>query len=239
MNEQYNKTIAKHYSAYRPPLHQIILEHALTKTESFSVGLDIGCGTGYSAIALTKYCSQVYGIEPSEAMLQEATPNEKITYYWGSANSIALSESSIDIVTFAGSLFYAKSSELTQELIRVCRKSAIVIAYDFEILLDDILWQHGIESDKSFSYDHQINFSNDSEFTEIVSDEKQIKFTVTVSELAHLMLSSSYNHNALVEKYGSTDIFSTLVNKLNQVQKQQYTLEANIYFSKYQIKKEG
>lgn len=78
MNEKYDRAIATHYSAYRPPLHDIILEYVLLENEIFSVGLDVGCGTGYSAIALTKYCSQVHGIEPSSSMLQEAIEDEKL-----------------------------------------------------------------------------------------------------------------------------------------------------------------
>lgn len=61
MSEEYDEAIAYHYNAYRPPLHEVILSQVLGKDERFQNGLDIGCGTGYSAIALAKYCSQVYG----------------------------------------------------------------------------------------------------------------------------------------------------------------------------------
>ncbi|WP_425460039.1 methyltransferase domain-containing protein [Exilibacterium tricleocarpae] len=35
----------------------------------------MGCGTGHSALALTKYCSRFHGVEPSRAMLERAMPH--------------------------------------------------------------------------------------------------------------------------------------------------------------------
>ena len=61
MSEEYDEAIAYHYDAYRPPLAEVILSQVLGEDERFQDRLDIGCGTGYSAIALAKYCSQVYG----------------------------------------------------------------------------------------------------------------------------------------------------------------------------------
>lgn len=235
MTEEYNKVIASHYSAYRPPLHDIILEYVLSKNEMFSDGLDIGCGTGYSAIALAKYCSQVYGIEPSRAMLVETIQNEKIRYLLGSGSAVPLSNSSVDIATFAGSLFYAKSLTLIEELKRVCRKKAIIIVYDFEVLVDDILFRCGIDLENSASnYDHAINLSDNSNFTEIIVDNKQIELEVATSALAHILLSVSDNYDAFVKKYDSLNVFSLLVNELKRLQKQ-YNLMANIYFAKYKL----
>ena len=80
MSEYYNQAVANHYSSYRPPIHKMILESVLSNEEVFSKGLDVGCGTGYSTVALAEYCLQVYGIDPSQSMLEEARPHEKITY---------------------------------------------------------------------------------------------------------------------------------------------------------------
>jgi hypothetical protein len=44
--ERYDSTSARHYAAFRPPLHSLILERVIGPSESFQVGLDIGCGTG-------------------------------------------------------------------------------------------------------------------------------------------------------------------------------------------------
>ena len=235
MTEEYNRVVASHYSAYRPPLHKIILEYVLSKNEIFADGLDIGCGTGYSAIALARYCSQVYGIEPSSAMLSEATQHERIRYLPGFGEAIPLLSSSVDIVTFAGSLFYTKSPALIKELKRVCRTNATIVVYDFEVLLNDILFQCGIDLAKStYNYDHAINLSDAADFVEIIAHNKQIIFEAIASDLAHILLSTSYNYNAFVKKYNSLNVFPQLVNELKQIQKE-YSLMANIYFAKYQL----
>ena len=235
MGEQYNQAIAMHYSSYRPPLHGMILEYVLSSEEVFNKGLDVGCGTGYSAVALAKYCLQVYGIDPSQSMLEEARPHEKITYQQGIGEDLLLPDKSVDVVTFAGSLFYAKSEFLIKELQRVCRNQAIVIPYDFEVLLDEVLLQCGINVEKTRSdYDYEIDFSERFDFIEIITGNKQINLEVTTPDLAHILLSSSYCYEAFVEKYDVSDPFLVLVRELERTKEQQ-CLKVNIFFSKYQL----
>ena len=235
MSELYNQTFADHYSAYRPPLHQIILELILSGNDTFQNGLDIGCGTGYSAVALTKYCSHVYGIDPSESMLKQAALNEKITYVKGTGDSLFLQDDTIDIVTFAGSLFYAKSPELIQELKRVCKDHCTITVYDFEILFDRIFDLCGIKYNQAISgYNHKVNFSDIKEFNEIIIRNEQIKIEVTSTELAHLLLADSNIYQVFLDKYKQHDHFPSLVNELESFA-QTHQLDVTIYYSKYQI----
>ena len=235
MSKHYNQAVATHYSSYRPPLHEMILEYVLSNEEVINKGLDIGCGTGYSAVALAKYCLHVYGIDPSQSMLAEARPHKKITYQQGTGEDLPLPDKSVDVVTFAGSLFYAKSELLIKELKRVCRNRALVIPYDFEVLLDDVLLQCGINLEKTGSdYDHKVNFSDSVDFVEIAIGNEQITLEVTAPELAHVLLSSSHHYEAFVEKYDISDPFLVLVTELERTQEKQ-CLKVNIYFSKYQL----
>ena len=80
MSHNYSKSIAQHYAAYRPPLHEVILTSFLNAKNRFDKGLDIGCGNGYSSIALAKWCDQVYGIEVSQKMLETAKKHPKVHY---------------------------------------------------------------------------------------------------------------------------------------------------------------
>ena len=236
MSESYNQAVAFHYSSYRPPLHEMILGSVLAGEERFSTGLDVGCGTGYSALALAKFCSHVYGVDPSQSMLEEANPHEKITYQLGVGEALPLPNNLVDVVTFAGSLFYAKSEHLANELIRVCRAQAIIIPYDFEVLIDDVLLQFGIDLKKAESdYDHEINFSGNANFIEIIVGAEQINLEVTATELAHILLSSSLRYEAFAEKYGVLDPFLGLVQEIEAMNRQQRMLRVNTYFSKYQI----
>ena len=106
---EYDSQIAFHYQAYRPPLHEKILFEALGH-QGFGWGLDIGSGTGRSAVALKKYCEFVLGIEPSSAMLQKCSESQNIEYRLGGCEDIPEDKVQFDIVTLAGSLYYCKSA---------------------------------------------------------------------------------------------------------------------------------
>jgi len=235
MSEKYNKIVANHYSAYRPPLHEIILKKVLSENEKFECGLDIGCGTGYSAIALTNYCSHVIGVEPSKSMLDKSIPNKKITYLQGFGNCLPPSIQSANIVTFAGSLFYTKSSELTKELKRVCSDNALIVVYDFMVLFEEILGFFDIKRKKTDSdYNHEENFNDNTSFNKISSHKEQISLTVTAEDLAHVLLANSNILDLFMDKYNITDPFFMLVKEL-EATKKQLDLKVNIYYSKYKI----
>lgn len=116
MSHEYDKTIAHHYKVYRPPLHKIILEKAINKDAKYKNGLDIGCGTGYSSVALANYCDHVTGVNPSKEMIDQAIQHKLVSYYLGSGDCLPDGIDKIDIVCFAGSLFYTKSPKLISEL---------------------------------------------------------------------------------------------------------------------------
>ena len=130
---EYDQQIASHYASYRPPLHQMILNEALGKNTSFQKGLDIGCGTGRSTTALLPYCKKIVGIDPSKEMLSNATPHPSISYNCFDGANLPFRENQFDLITFAGSLFYAKSQRLLNEVIRVSKLGTRVLVYDFEI----------------------------------------------------------------------------------------------------------
>jgi len=235
MTEQYNREVATHYRSYRPPLHQMILGRVLSSGETFYDGLDVGCGTGHSSVALAQHCLRVYGIDPSQSMLDEAMPHVKITYLKAAGEYIPLRDRSVDVVTFAGSLFYTKSDAFLRELKRVCRQQALAIPYDFELLLNDALRQYGIGSQvPGPDYDHNVNFSDCADFLEITAGHEQVTLEVSATEFAHILLSNSHLYEEFVLKYGASDPFPALTDELG-IPKKKYTLEVNIYFSKYQL----
>lgn len=234
MSEAYDEAIAYHYDAYRPPLHKMILDRILDEGERFENGLDIGCGTGYSAIALANFCSQVYGVEPSTSMLKKAMPHKTIAYLNSFAHSLPIPDNSVDIVTFAGSLFYAKSAALIKELHRVCRDQSTIIVYDFNVLMDDVLRYCDIKIDQSPSdYDFDVNFDDTNDFSKIVVHKEQVHLAVTASELAHILFADATIYKAFVKKYKLTDPFPQLVGKLALATAQR-KLKVKIYFSKYE-----
>ena len=135
--ELYANHIALHYAAYRPPLHQVILERVLGDNR-YSCGLDIGCGTGQSSIAILPFCQKVIGVDPSQEMLSRAVVNQDIDYQHFDKTQLDFEARHFDLITLAGSLFYGKSQQLLDEITRVLQIGGRVIVYDFNIHLTSL-----------------------------------------------------------------------------------------------------
>jgi len=213
MTEQYNQSVAKHYAAYRPPFHHLILSRVIRQDESFQTGLDIGCGTGYSTIALTGYCERVFGLDPNEPMLDKASEHPKITYICGTGDDLSfVPMQSIDVVTFAGSLFYSKSDSLRIGLLKACNPEAAIIVYDFEVLIGRVMAEIGIDLPPiSSDYDHAMNFSDWTEFLPELLETEQLDLALSSAEFAHVMLADSNRFIAFSERFQAGDPYTSLV----------------------------
>ncbi|MEX1015044.1 MAG: class I SAM-dependent methyltransferase [Candidatus Paceibacterota bacterium] len=233
--EEYNEITARHYAAYRPQLHEFILEKCLSRKETFENGLDIGCGTGISTMALAKYCTKVYGIDPSAAMLNKAKSGKNVKFLLYDGHTIPMYNRKIDLVTFSGSLNYAKSPLLIKELFRICHDNSIIISYDFGIILDDVLDQNKIKrKEKPGNYDFEVNFDDQTDFDKMKSNKEQIEITVDAKELAHILLSSTWNYGMFVKKFNESDPFAELLKNLKEV-RPHWVLKTNVYYSKYKV----
>ncbi len=236
MTERYDSAAARHYAAYRPPLHRVILERVLRPGEFFQTGLDIGCGTGYSAVALTRYCGRVLGLDPSAAMLAAAPRHPGITYLHGSGDALGqLPVPAVEVVTFAGSLFYAKSGELRKELGRVCAPGATILVYDFEVFLDAAMAEAGVDQPApTGDYDHQANLSGWAEFAVEVSGAERIQLAVSGNEMAHLLLADSNRYDAFLKRFPNRDPFEPLAGILN-ARGGAIPLPVGLYFTRYRV----
>lgn len=235
MCERYDEIAAAHYSAYRPPLHQIILRRALSGGESFSVGLDVGCGTGYSTVALAEHCVRVYGIDPSPSMLREATPHERVIYVRGAGEHIPVQSRVVDVVTFAGSLFHTEAGATREQINRVCRPGAVVVVYDFELLLGEVLRRCGMDPRADGSdYDHRANFSGARGFAEVTVGSDRLSLQVTASELAHVLLSDSSRFDRFAKRHHTADPFLALTGELRSAY-DRTVIEAAVYYSRYRM----
>lgn len=236
MTERYDNDTAKHYAAYRPPLHRLILERVIGSSESFASGLDFGCGTGYSAVALTKYSDRVCGVDLNQEMLNLAEPHPKITYTLGTVGSFGnLPDRPYDIVTFAGSLFYAKSEGLRTALISACSPAGTVIIYDFNVLMDELMNYAGVAS--SFvpsEYDHDAGLADWGEFETVTNKSDRVTIEVSPQEATHVLLSDSSYHDVLQGNLGDEDLFEVLVSRFCQ-RKHSIKLAADIWYKRYRL----
>jgi SAM-dependent methyltransferase len=96
--------------------------------------LDVGCGTGALSAAILETCSpsSVTGVEPSEGFIESAKRNlaGRVALYLGSATSIPLKDSTIDVVVSGLVLnFVSDTHGALTEMARVATPGAIIGAY--------------------------------------------------------------------------------------------------------------
>jgi len=233
----YESTIATHYAAYRPALHKNILESVFAISRNRNLGLDVGCGTGCSSRALANFCNHVIGIDPSMAMLRKAEEQKTINYMNASGEKIPIANGSIDVVTIAGSLNYIDRKLLTRELKRICRRSAEIAIYDFEVDLSNFETQlmPGYTND-SLNYNHSLNLSEFTEVEEVLFDSHNVMLDLMSHEVAHLLLSDNGRYSALREKFNSQDFWGLLKAEIDSMEPW-FTVTANIYCSLFSLSK--
>lgn len=238
-NMNYDRQTAQHFEAYRPPLHRLILSEIIGG-KHFDSGLDIGCGTGHSAIALAEFCHDVLGIDSSEEMLRHTTNHEKVKYrHCQDLNSL---NQSFEIVTMAGSLFYLKSQKMVNEVSDLLEDHGWLIIYDFDIQLNHILKKLAKITQSPSNYDHKINLNGLNHRTLKLTDSGhyELKFELTSGELAHLILSESYLFAFFQEHFAVQNPHDSLRNILDESKiGKPKTLIAGIYYSVYQKEVNG
>lgn len=240
MSKEYDKISAFHYSAFRPELHSQILNETFGEHGKHNLGLDVGCGTGHSSIALANSCEKVIGIEPSIEMLNKSLKHPSVEYALYNLKYLDFANDYFDIITFAGSLYYAKSQQLLNEVVRVSKHTAKILVYDFELFLDDVLSMLNVDSysKQKSEYNHQENFSGLNQ--QNIKIEKELKKSVSVeistSNLSHLLLSSKDNYDILLESFGYDNLYNKVSGKLHSVLKAEKTnVKAITYLTIYRV----
>jgi ubiquinone/menaquinone biosynthesis C-methylase UbiE len=240
MIKKYENITALHYASFRPSLHAKILKPLFDSSEKFELGLDVGCGTGQSSIALTNYCKNVIGVDPSNEMLEKSLQHPKITYQLINFNTLHFDGDVFDVITFAGSLYYAKSQIILDEIVRVAKKNCKIIIYDFNIFLEPICIQLGllIDTTQTNDYNHQANFSELNEQFITLDNEliNTVSLDIKITDLTHLLLSSKENYARLAKAFGATNLYNETTKQLQSVFKNEMTsLKAMTYLTSYHI----
>lgn len=109
---------------------QLIREKlGLSEEEKLSQGVDVGCGTGQSAIALFDVANTVTGIDPSKQMLAHAEKHSNVVYLEGAAEQIPVDDSSSDIVTASLAVHWFDVPAFLNEAARILRPEGRLIIY--------------------------------------------------------------------------------------------------------------
>jgi len=240
MSSEYDTITASHYAAYRPVLHEIILKKCINENEEYALGLDIGCGTGHSSIALSKFCKKVTAIDPSNSMIEKAIGHPKVEYRILNTNTLEFESSMFDLVTLGGSLHYAKSQKLLDEVLRVLKNKGLIVVYDFEILLGEILSELAFTNQEEGSYDHEADFSGlRQDSISLVQKEKEtLQIEISPTNLAHLILSVKTQYLFFKKQFEQENLHHRLSESLSAKQDSKtIKIEANLYHKVYSILK--
>jgi ubiquinone/menaquinone biosynthesis C-methylase UbiE len=239
---EYDSITAYHYRSYRPPLHEVLLARHLPAERRYDKGLDVGCGTGASSLALSAYCREVIGIDTSLPMLEHAIPDPQIDYQPFDGKKLEFEDNTFDIITFAGSLYYAKSQTLLDECVRVCRQKALIIVYDFQIHLDPLIQYLAPDPGRASEeeYNHREDFSG-LETGKIVMEkafQEELQINIGPPELIHLLLSSQKNYSLLSRQFGRSALENELLRKIEGAETAWgKRVKSSIYFTLYTVEK--
>lgn len=235
MAHRYNSAVAQHYAAFRPPLHELILERLVPPSRRYQNGLDVGCGTGRSAVALAQHCHRVTAIDPSPAMLAQAAAHPSIEFLAADAPGLAATNAGpFDCITFAGSLFYAKSPELRTALPRLLAADGNLLIYDFEVLLNEVTTSLGLNQQRPISpYDHALGIVDWPEFSLEINGEEHVQLDLTTEQLAHVVLADSDLYDQLQNRAGNPpDLFRWTVQSIAQLSDRP-VLRARLLYARY------
>ncbi|NND32648.1 MAG: class I SAM-dependent methyltransferase [Saprospiraceae bacterium] len=226
--------IADHYQAYRPPLHKLILQKCLGKLR-YGKGLDMGCGTGHSALALLPYCSAVLALDPSPAMLNRALPHPQITYAHLPKGKLPVDTRSIDLCTFAGSWFYARSKEMVRELIRVSKPGGNLLLYDFKVSFENLSTVlPAVAENHIYNYHEDLSGIDTGIFKLKNRYTEQVQFQSTAGEMAHLILSEKTYYDIYAEDYKADEIHASLKKAIKtHAGSKALSMSANLFATHY------
>ncbi len=124
---------AERYSKGRPFFHPLVIEHVkklVSLQKPVARALDVGCGTGLSAVALKTLARTVVGLDAAPAMLAHAPRDKRIRYIAATAEHLPFGDDRFDLMTLSQVCHWLDRERFFAEARRVLRSSAWLIIYD-------------------------------------------------------------------------------------------------------------
>lgn len=233
--DDYGSIAARHYAAYRPPLHWQIVRDALAD-HRFHTALDIGCGVGWSSIALTQVAETVIGVDPSAEMLKNAHAVPRVEYRLGDATNLPVAYGEVDLVSLAGVVPYLEPAPLVDELARVCQPNALILVYDFHVDSSAVLARLSADAPQPISpYAHALNLAADSRLATLQTIAARTRLDVDAAQATHLLLGNERRFRRLAAHFAVGDPAPLIESKL-QEQAPTLQLEAKTWFALHQFR---
>jgi ubiquinone/menaquinone biosynthesis C-methylase UbiE len=139
---------AQRYAQSRPYFHPLAIARAKEATglkSTVALALDIACGTGQSAAALTSIAERVIGFDISWNMLANADRNERVRYVQARAESIPFPSESAPIMSTALAFHWFDRHQFLREVWRVLTAEGLLLVYTngfSGVMREDPAFQH-------------------------------------------------------------------------------------------------
>lgn len=127
------KSAAERYAKGRPFFHAVVIAHIkefLTLTEPITRALDVGCGTGLSAVALKAIAEKVFGVDAAPEMITHAPRDARISYTVAVAERLPFTGQAFDLLTLSQVSHWLNRQAFFKEARRVLRPACWLVAYD-------------------------------------------------------------------------------------------------------------
>jgi SAM-dependent methyltransferase len=126
-------TAAERYAAGRPYFHPFVVRHIkdfLSLKGLLSRALDVGCGTGLSALALKEVAARIVGVDAASSMLRQARADARIAYAVALAERLPFGASEFDLLTLSQVCHWLNREQFFAEAHRVLCVGGWLVIYD-------------------------------------------------------------------------------------------------------------
>lgn len=126
--------VADGYASARPFLHREVFARVRDLVPApwpLRRGLDVGCGTGLSSVALLELVRDVTAVDVSLPMLRRAERREHVRYLASSAEDLPLRDGTFDLILACGSLDWVDRARFLPRAAELLTTRGWLIPLDF------------------------------------------------------------------------------------------------------------
>jgi SAM-dependent methyltransferase len=136
---------AHRYAAYRPFFHPHVIDEIrrfLHFEGTWEAVLDIGCGTGQSALALREVSHTVVGADISSDMLREAPRDGPVLWTCAAAERLPFKAGAFDVITAGLAFHWFEPASFLSEASRTLKVGGWLVVYNnvFRGQSPDVAW---------------------------------------------------------------------------------------------------